>query len=269
MKKDSIFGYIDYKSYIRDSFPIHGDSRGERTKLASFLGCRSAYISQVLNTGTHFSLEHAKLIDEYLHHKPDESRYFMTLMHLGRAGSKKLEEFYLKQLKEMRESKNKVSQRTKGALISESDQAIYYSAWYYSAIHLLVLIPKLRTLNALTEALRLPKKTVHNAVQFLISKGFLEVREDQYFATESRIHLNPDSPMLFKHHANWRLRAIENTELGDNNDIHYSGCIAVSQKNADLVRDKILNLIGELEPILSEPLEEVAFGICMDFFKIW
>ena len=57
-KEKTLFDYNNYKKYINeriDSSPSKG--RGLKQKMAEFLNCQTAFVSQVLNKDPNFSLE--------------------------------------------------------------------------------------------------------------------------------------------------------------------------------------------------------------------
>jgi hypothetical protein len=58
----TIFDYRDYKDYLQDYIArLPAKGHGFRVEMARALGIHNAYVSQVLNTGAHFSPEQAPL----------------------------------------------------------------------------------------------------------------------------------------------------------------------------------------------------------------
>src|SRR5438045_1821295 len=97
----TVFEAANYKTYLTKRLAL----RGLRSELAEKLGCRPAHISQVLGGKTHFSLEYAIEIDHFLAHSPDESRYFLLLVHRDRAGTKALRGHYEKEMETIRQER--------------------------------------------------------------------------------------------------------------------------------------------------------------------
>jgi uncharacterized protein (TIGR02147 family) len=267
--KSSVFEYSDYKKYLSIRLATQGPTRGFRARLAAILRCRAAYISQVLNGPTDFSLEHAILIDQYLEHTSEESHYFILLVQYGRAGSKNLEAFFARQMENIKSNREIISKRIKGKqVLSLEDQVVYYGRWYYSAIHTLLLIPQYQTKQAIANYLSLPLSTVSEVLDFLLSKGFAREEKGKFVSGNKRTHLGTDSPLLPKHHMNWRVKTIQSLDRKPEGDLHYSGSIALSIKSAERIKTILLESIERMEPVIRETGEEAAFCVCLDFFKI-
>jgi len=265
----SVFEFQDYKRYLTLRLPTTGEGRGLRAKLASTLSCQAAYISQVINGHTQFSLEHAVSIDRFLGHSAEEGEYFMLLVHFARAGTKSLREYYGALMERMLKRRQVVTERIGVAQPLSSELANrYYSAWYYSAIHVLLLVPRFRTKAAIVECLHLPLPLVSEVIEFLVGAGLAKEEKGRYVTGTQRIHLGSDSPLLSRHHTNWHLRAFPSLDRPLPHDLHYSGAIALSEKNALRVRSLLLNQIEAIEPILAEAHEEAGFCLMMDFFRL-
>jgi uncharacterized protein (TIGR02147 family) len=267
--KSSVFDFDDYKKYLKAKLPTSGEYRGLRAKLAEVLSCQGAYISHVLNTSTNFSLEHSVLIDQFLGHSSDESHYFILLVQFARAGSKVLETYFLNQLIAAQKNRQVVAERIKGKQsISEENHNKYYSAWYISAIHTITLIPEYQTKNKIAEYFKLPMSLISETLEFLISIGLVEENSGQYLSTTTRTHLGQDSISISKHHTNWRIQAIQSLDKKNQEDLHYSGPIAISHKNAQVLRKILLATIDQMEPVIAETSEELPMCLCLDLFKL-
>ena len=265
----SVFDFDSYKRYIAARLPTQGKSRGLRAKLAETLGCQGAYVSQVLHGITHFSLEHAVLVDAFLEHGQEESHYFMLLVHRDRAGTKKLREYYNRQMREVLRRRQIVAERVQsGGVLPKEVALTYYKSWYYAAIHVLLLVARFQSRESLSERLRLPLVAVSEAVDFLIRAGLVEEARGKLRATNRRLHLGQDSLLLSKHHLNWRLQALQTLDRTSEQDLHYSGPLALTEENATAVRALLLNTIEGTEQIVAKPGEEDAFCVVLDFFRI-
>ena len=85
---------------------------------------------------------------------------------------------------------------------------------------------------------------------------------------ESRIHLSSQSPLISKHHTNWRLRALDSLDEPKARDLHYSLALTASEKDGDRLRALFLETLSRAEEIYRPSREEVAYSLCMDFFEI-
>src|SRR5580698_6182945 len=100
----SVLEFDDYKSFIKEIEGARSElQRGFRTRLAEAAQCQSAFVSQVLNTGAHFSLEQGLRVAKFLNLDKEESQFFILLLEKNRAGTKDLEDFFSGQLDVLRE----------------------------------------------------------------------------------------------------------------------------------------------------------------------
>lgn len=249
----SIFEFRDYKAYLAARLPTSGEGRGLRTKLAGVLGCRGAFVSQVISKEAHFSLEHAARVDEFLGHSPVESHYFLLLVHLGRAGSPSLRRYYSEQLDRVLAQREVVTEKIRvRSYLSNEEQIIYYSTWHFAAIHMLLLIPELRTKQAIAAHLNLPLSRVSETLDFLVQVGLAVEESGSYLPGKSRLHVGERSPHVNRHHTNWRLHAISALERDSDSVLRYSGPIVLSKKKIPRLRALLLEAIGELEGLLVD-----------------
>ncbi|MGK5085638.1 TIGR02147 family protein [Bdellovibrionota bacterium FG-1] len=265
----AVFDYQDYKEFLRAVLATSGEGRGLRSKLAKTLRCQTAFISHVLNGSIHFSLEHAIHIGEFLKFSQEEAHYFMLLLQYGRAGSKTLEAYFQKQIQAIHEKRQVVRERIQVKQgLSKEDQVTYYSAWYYAAVHVLTSVPGFQDKAKIAAQLKLPLELVAEILEFLCSTGLaIQVGADFKIGT-ARIHLGNDSPMLRKHHMNWRIRAINSFDQLQKSDLHYSSVVSLSESDTEKIRSILLGAIEKSEPILRASPEETVFCLALDFFRI-
>jgi uncharacterized protein (TIGR02147 family) len=269
MTKNTCFDFHDYRAYLKARLPTKGEDRGIRSRLAETLRCQSAYISRVLAGESHFSLEHAALISRFLNHSDQEREYFLLLVHEARAGNKELTDFYHEKRQEILERRKTISERIqvkKG--LNHEDQMTYYSAWYYAAIHVMLTVARWQAAPEIAKYLQIPLSQVQRVLDFLESTG-LAIREgDHYKNGEARIHLGKDSPMIARHHGNWRMRAMQAADRFSREDLFFSGPVSISEADAEKIRGKILKLLEEVEPLFQQSKEEAVFCLDFDFFRI-
>lgn len=264
----SVFEFIDYKTYLKDCLPTHGDKRGIRSRLARAIRCKPAFVTQVLNGQVHLSLEHAIDVDRFLSHTSQETQYFMLLVYKDRAGSKALETFYSEQLELIRRERSRVANQVRANTVDKDETDRYYATWIYSAIHTLLMVPGISKEAQVSERLGLSLDAVVEAVEFLTRIGLVQRTAGKLVATNRRVHLDDRSLMIHKHHANWRIRSLHALDSHNPLNLRYSGPVALSKKNAQKVRELLLGVIRNLEPILSESDEEEIYGIALDFFLL-
>ena len=267
-----IFEFRDYKAYLNFVLSTSGAGRGSRSKLAAALKCQTAFISHVLNAASHFSLEHAVIISKFLNHSPEESKYFILLVSLGRAGSKGLEDHFVNQIDEIQRKRTAIKSRiVTDHVLSPEVQLRYYSAWYYSAIHVATSVPVLQTRDEIAAGLGLTPGLVTECLDFLMEWGLVALDNGKFKIGPVRMHLGPESPMISKLHANWRLQAIQSLERKVSSkavDLHYSTVLTISHKDAKKVREILLKAIDQTEKTFIPSLEETVYCVGMDWFQL-
>ena len=269
MLKD-LFEFKDYRKYLESALPVSGEGRGSRNRLAEALNCQKGFVSQVLGGAVHFSLEHAVKISRFLNHDSNEEEFFLLLVHLGRSGSHDLSLFYEKRIKTILEKRKQIKERIKAESgISEADQMLYYSSWHYTAIHMCLMVPSLRTQKAICEYLGLSNEIVSRVLSFFIQRGFAEKKGNEFFAGPTRIHLPADSPLISKHHGNWRMRAIHSLDHRRSHDLHYSLVMSLSEEAAEKIRRILLHSVQEIEPVLKVAKDETVYTLNIDLFNIF
>ena len=266
-RSQSIYEFRDYREYLKSALPVRGPSRGARNRLAEALRCQKGFVSQVLSGLAHFSLEHGTKIAEFLKLDSNEGEFFLLLLHLGRAGSKDLEKFYDKRIKAILEARRQIKERVRGRSdLNASEQMTYYSSWHFTAVHMCLLIPDLRTKRAMSAFLGIQPGAVSRVLDFLLNCGLAHQKGDEFISGSARLHLPADSPLVAKHHTNWRMRAIESLDHVRESDLHYSLVMSVSKEAAEEIRSTLLKAIQETEPILKEAEDKTVYALNMDLF---
>jgi len=265
----SVYDFMDYREYLKSALPVSGAARGARNRLAEALRCQKGFISQVLSGRAHFSLEHGVRICQFLKHDSSEEEFFLLLLHLGRAGSKNLEQFYIKRIQTIIENRKQIKERVRGKSdLSEAEQMTYYSSWHFTAVHMCLMIAELRTKSAMSAFLGISMDAIGRVLDFFLSSGLAKQAGDQFMVGPARIHLPADSPLVSKHHANWRMRAIESLDRQRSGDLHYSLVMSLSETAAETIRALLLSTIQNAEPILKEAADETVYVMNMDLFSL-
>ena len=265
----SVFAFTDYRAYLARALPTAGAGRGGRARLAGVLRCQSAYISRVLKGLANLSPEQAVAASEFLGQTEAEADYFLLLVHYARAGSKELEARYLRQILAIQKKRELVSERVQAkAGLTQAQQIIYYSAWQYAAIHVLLLNSEFQTRTAIAVRLQLPPATIAKSLDFLVDAGLAAEKNGRFHSLESRIHLGKDSPLLSKMQTNWHMRAIHALDRDSRRDLFYCGPISTSRKDAEKIRAILLGAIEQSEKVVRGSGDEIANCIILDLFEV-
>ncbi len=263
----TIFEFTSYKNFLNDRSSVQ---RGLRKRLAEVSECQTAYISHVLNGKAHINWDQAEPMAQVLDLSATEKDYFMLLIEYERAGTPALRKYIEKKLQDSREQNLVIKNRIKiTESLSDKVKEKYYSRWYYSAIHVMLTIPSLQTKEALIKALRLKSKIVADALEFLVEAKLANKKDGTYLPGPTLLHLAKDSPFIVKHHANWRLRAVQSLEENTNpDDIHYSSVFTLTKSDAERIRSKLIKDIAHTVEIIKVSKEEVTCAMGIDFFEV-
>ena len=266
-----IFEYQQYKVYLNDWIkeqPNRG--YGLRSAIAEALHCQVAYVSQVLNANAHFNLEQAESLNRFLGHVKDESHFFLLLVQSARAGTVPLKEYFTDQIQQVLQRRVVLKDRLDvKKTLGLQDQATYYSAWYYSAVHVALSIETLQTKEALARYLGLSVGKTAEILKFLISVGLASQSEGGFKIGTTRIHLADDSPMISKHHSNWRIKAIESMDKSaTDTDLHYSSVVTISNDDVLKIKSMLVRSISETKSVIRDSKEEQIYCFALDFFRL-
>lgn len=265
----SIFDYDDYKKYLADLLGERPNGgRGERVKISKALSCNIAYVSKVLNDSAHFSAEQAEALSRYLNLVNHETDYFILLVMFARAGTKSLQDYYRRKIDEARQSRFVLKERLKVKKnLSAQDQSVYYSSWYYSAVHLLTGIPSYQTKEALSARLSLPVKKVSEVLEFLESCSLVTKQGQRYQRTSVTLHLGNDSPMISKHHMNWRLQAMRSLDRDEKEAIHYSSAVTIAASDLSKIKEILIQAIEQVRSRVRASKDEELYCYSLDLYK--
>jgi uncharacterized protein (TIGR02147 family) len=223
----------------------------------------------VLNKDAHFNIEQALEASTFFNLTSDEEEFFLLLLQLNKAGTKRVRDFTWNKIKAIRETRALVSNRIKGnEELDEVTQAKYYSRWYYAAIHVLVTIPGKKTKNSIASYLGIEMATVNEAIEFLESCGLITLTKSGYDTGRTKVFLNGDSPFIVQHHQNWRLSAMDNIIRPRKENLHFSSVYTLSEKDFVKIREKLLENIQEVWRIVQPSKEEKLCALNLDFFEL-
>lgn len=266
----TVYEFNDYRLFLR-SLISQGSraKRGKLSELAQSIPCQVSYVSRVMAGQTNFSLEQADSVARHIGLTEDESYYFILLVELARAGTPSLRSQFQKRINQQKEKRLNLKERVGVQYsLNREDQARYYSHWYYAAVHVMSGIPSLRTKEAMARHLGLPLSKISEMLEFLSSVGLVEFLPDGSFRTGvGRIHLEKNSPMMIRHHMNWRFQAIRDMERDLENGIHYSVLVNVSREDIERLHTMVAQFIESFMQVVHPSEDETSCCLGIDLFS--
>ena len=268
----SLFEYLDYKAFLKDwiqAQPRNG--RGQLLKIAKQLAISSVSVSHIFSGPRHLSAEQALDLSEHLGLSELETEFFSLLVDHARAATVKLRSRIAKKIEVQRakaqDLKSRVAQDQE---LDESARAIFYSSWFYSGVRILTSIARFDSEGAIAERLSLSTGQVREILRFLTQYGLCREEEGRYSIGPKKTHLGSDSPLVTRHHANWRLKAIENMRAKDieKEELFYTGPMTLSREDMLKVRKELVDVVDRAIKIVGpSPSEEMAC-LNIDWFKL-
>ena len=268
--KKTVFDFQDYKAFLNEAIAAQPQNgHGFRGRIAEAVGCQRTYVSQVLHDKAHFNLEQAQKINQLLGHNDDESLFFLSLVELARAGTDELRRMIRKQLAKAINARMLVKSRVPNEHeLTDEEKQRYHSAWYYAAVWVTTGIPGMNTRKALSERLNINSSKLGDVLDFLVGVGMLKQEGDRYEPTHHMVNLDSNSPLIAKHHTNWRVRAIQALDSEGPRDLHYSSVVSLSFDDALALRAQCVDFIERLQKKVRESPEETVCSFCLDFYEI-
>lgn len=268
--KINLFDYDDYKSYLNVRITEEASAeKGYRSRLSEFVQCQQSYLSQVLKGRPDFTLEQACRLNQFLHHDKTESKYFILLVEKSRSGTKELEKFFNEQINELKKERFHLKKRLKETEdIKLEDQHKYYSTWFYSAIYVILSIPKYQSVHAISQRLNLPEEIVGDVINFLNECGLIENVNGIYKVTKKRLHLDRSSTFIQRHHINWRSQSLQSVEKNLAEDLHFSTVVSLSNEDFGKIKEIFVQAISKAREVIAPSPEEEIVAITLDVFKL-
>jgi predicted transcriptional regulator len=131
-----------------------------------------------------------------------------------------------------------------------------------------VSIPGLSDAAAIGAMLGIPSSKVAEALEFLEKVGLASRSGKQYRIGTSRVFLKGDSPMIWKHHTNWRMKAIASFDRARADDLHLSTVFTASEEDLPKMKERILKAIEEVRGQIKTSREERTQCFSVDFFAV-
>jgi uncharacterized protein (TIGR02147 family) len=265
----NLLEFRDYKEFVSYKIEENNYIKGYRASLAQAAGCQRSFLSLVLNRSSiHFSMEQAVGICGFWRLSVDETDYFLELISLARAGNEVLREVIQRRIEKLlRRQQELVYRFQESSSVDEPHVAeIYYSKWYYSAIHVIASVPEFNTGEALAKRFELPIEVVRRATDFLERAGFISKQGNNWIVNEKTIHLPSSSPLTNLNHVNWRLKAVRDVEVERDASLHYSSVVSISKADFEKIKLKLLSTIDEVRSVVRLSPEQEAVAFCLDLF---
>ena len=266
---ESIYLFDEYKSYLNAQVRDNIRTRGYRGKLAKAANCQPSYLSRVIGGNLQLTPEHALGMTAFWGLSETESDYFLNLVHLSRSGTPALRRHYGQKVRAAQESHRNLKNRLDLPQIKTGEaEMFYYSAWYISALHVLVSIPNFQTTQSIGQALHLPLNTVEECLSKLKSLGLVEREGERWRVGPSQTHISKDSLFSKMHQMNWRIQAMGELQNHERDSFHYTGLHSLSREDTLRVKEFLAELVANTTRIVRDSPAETLMCLNLDCFTV-
>ena len=265
----SLFEFEDYRKYLSDYLRrLPNKGHGYLKKIAGTLKVHPSLLTQILKGNKNFTPEQALSLAGFLGMNEVEEDYFLELVNLERSGTAALRTKIRNRLQKLRVRAAKVKERLPEVReLSDADKAVFYSNWYYSAIRLLSSIPEYQAIEKMVNSIPIPRERVMATTQFLLETGLCtRSSSEQIIMGPARTYVPADSPLVSRHHSNWRLRAIERSPGIGEKELMLTSPMTVSKKDAARIREMLLQTFQSIGKILDDTEPEQLACLNIDWF---
>ncbi|MFL5814717.1 MAG: TIGR02147 family protein [Bdellovibrionia bacterium] len=268
MDAPSIFSYQDYRDFLQALISSQSESWGLITKMAKAAQCQRPYLSKVLKGEAQLTPSQAFGLAKFWKLNGSETEYFLGLLEAERAGSGDYREYIQRKNSALRKSQEDLSKRVnrKSAPIAQ-DEVTYYSAWHWSAIHILVSIPEFQTVDAIARKLSLSTSIVESTLKRLEEYGFVKKESSRWKYDASERHISKNSPLSALHHANWRNRAVLDAQDPAQDSVHFTVVQTLSRADYQHLKQMLLDFIERTSRVAGPSNPEEMMCLSCDLFK--
>ncbi len=266
-----IFQYSDYVQGLKAFFQLNDHQIGIKTQFADQCGCKLSYISQVLKGDAHFTMDHAYGAANFMRLNDDEQDYFLTLVQHARAASGQFRVHLEKRLTQLKSSHFTIEKNI-GAknVLTKEEYEVYASDWLLQAIHVFLTIPKFQSVQILKERLNISSNQLQHMLEKLERLNLVrfEKKTGRWIALSRDMHAKLSPSISSQRHLQWKMRAINDMQLGGPSAVHYSSTFSLSSKDFDLIKSLLISFIAESRATALKSEEELASHLDISFFEI-
>lgn len=270
MNVPDVYNYKDYKKFLVDLVKANKAQRGFQARISSDIGCQPATFSRAIKGKIELTRDQIANLCAALRLGEMEADFVLNLFDAELSGSTYLRGEAARKNEIIRNEIFRLSAQLKETSEKLSDKYVmrYYSSWMYSAIYMLLMVPKYQTIMALLKRLKLGEDVLAKVLKELIGWGLVKKTPSGFEAIEKSIHLDKDSPLSKVDHLNWRLKALEDIQQESSESLHYSSIFSMSEEDFLSLKKIIISDIKKYRERAIKSKSEDVFVLNLDFFQI-
>ncbi len=260
----------DYRAIIKALFAeLPNFGHGQASRLARYLGVNTTLVSQVLSGKKHFTEEQVSKTAQFLEFNKKESYYLLLLAQLQRTNSDEVKDLLKYQLRQLQNEAKSIKGRVSPkAELTFEQQAVYYSTWLLSAMHTIVSIEGFDTAKKISDKLGVPLNVIQTSLETLLGYGLIITKDGKLKTGPNSTYIPPDSPLVLRHHQNWRQLAGQKVQQNEPLDFYFTGLMSISESDFKLFRAELTELLAKLYKRVDHTKPEHMACLNIDFFKV-
>ncbi len=269
MDKNEIFEFQNYRAFLKNYVRKLPRSRGQLKAWAKFLNVHTTLISQVMMGKRDFTEEQAWEICHFIGLNKLEREYFLELVRIERAGSSNLKQHLIENLELIKsKSQNFAEKIIIDKKLSDQQSAIFYSSWIYSAVRLCCSLNDGATIDDISLKINIDRQKVIQVIEFLRECNLVKLNGSKFVMGPQYTHLRKESPYVVRHHANWRIKAIQRSDQIDETELMYTSPFSISEKDFEVLRKYMQNVIQDFINVVKKSEAETLACFNLDLIKM-
>jgi uncharacterized protein (TIGR02147 family) len=236
--------------------------------MAEYLRISSTMMSHIFNGDRHLSNESANDLCEFMGLADDEFDYFFLLVAYAKAGNHRLQARLKKKVLAEQKKANQISKKMKADTeLNEPAKAIFYSNWLYAGIGTMTACPSYKNVDQIADHLKISRVTAQKVVDFLLQYNLCTIKNNELNVGPQITHIPHDSPLVHKHHQNWRLQGLNKMAESRERNLFFTSPMSVSDETSEVLRLKILAFIEEVRKQIRPSPSEIVRCLNIDWFE--
>ena len=264
-----IYEFNDYRLLIRariKMMPRNG--YGQLNRMANELGILASLLSHVLRGNKNLTEDQGYGVCKFFGFNEKETSFFLLLLQHERVAGHELKKFIEKKIAKARLKSKKLKNRVHiERELTFENQAVFYSDWVYMAVYVLTSIDRYQTIEAIADHLRLARPKVSDVVNWLVEHGLCKEKDGRIAVGPSSVYVDKESPLVNRHHGNWRQKALETMSHRTDKDFFMTVPFSSSESDVQALRAKLITFIGEVSKNIVDSAPEVSATLNIDLFR--
>jgi hypothetical protein len=101
---------------------------------------------------------------------------------------------------------------------------------------------------------------------FLVQTGVCVEEAGKFHMGKVHVHVPNESPLVTKHHSNWRMKAIQRMDFREDTELFFTAPMSISRKDFETIREKLNAVIKDAVNVAKSSSSEDIFCLNIDFF---